>query len=61
MRNTATELISDKEVARLLGIGRSSVWRHVRNGKIPKPIKWAGTTRWNRKAIEDWIFDHEAV
>lgn len=42
------QLLTVRQVAALLNIGTSSVWRHVRNGTLPKPVRIVGTTRWRR-------------
>jgi predicted DNA-binding transcriptional regulator AlpA len=49
-------LVNDKTVAALLDVHRNSVWRLVRSGKLPAPVRVAEqTTRWRvgdlRKAI----------
>ncbi len=47
-----TELLRARDLAAVLNMGESSVWRHVKNGDIPKPIKIGGSTRWRRADIE---------
>ena len=44
-------LISDQGVAAILGISRTSVWRRVADGTLPKPIRIGGLTRWSRAEI----------
>ena len=41
----APVLISDLELARLLGCGRTTVWRRVADGTLPKPVKFGSLTR----------------
>ena len=41
-----------KDVAHMLNIGVSSVWRHTKEGNLPKPIKLSTrTTVWNYDEI----------
>lgn len=41
------KLISDKEVADLLGIGRSTVWKFVQDGHLPAPLRFGNRcSRW---------------
>ena len=49
----------DIDIAERYGISRATVWRWVREGLLPKPIKIAGTTRFNLAAC-DAVFDKEA-
>lgn len=48
-------LVRVNQVAAMLGIGRSTVWRYVKQGKLPKPIKWQGNTVWRVKDLEEFI------
>jgi excisionase family DNA binding protein len=40
------------EVATILDVGVSTIWRQVRNGQLPAPIQIGGSTRWRRAEIE---------
>ena len=48
-------LISAKELAPLLGVSRCTIWTWHASGRIPLPVKIAGTTRWRREEIQKWI------
>ncbi len=48
-------LLRDTDVAQLLGIGKSTVWRESKEGRLPAPIKVGGATRWVRSHITAWI------
>lgn len=50
--NSDKKLIRDTEAADLLGCGRSTLWRWVADGVIPKPIKIGGASRWYLSEIE---------
>ena len=45
MRNEKI-LVKVKEAAAMLSIGESTLWREVRDGRLPAPIKIGGATRW---------------
>ena len=49
-------LLDRKEVCRLFGGNRplnpSTVYRHIRLGLIPKPVKVGGSSRWLRSECE---------
>ncbi len=34
-------------VAMLYGKSVTSIWRDVKEGRIPRPVKFGGATRWN--------------
>ena len=48
-------LIGVNSVAELIGGSPSTVWRRVKDGLLPKPIKFGGMTRWSRAEIEAWL------
>jgi prophage regulatory protein len=53
---TNNKLIRDKQVAGKLGIGRTTVWRMVKEGRLPKPMKLGTKTSvWLEADIEAFI------
>lgn len=55
---TTTMLLSTAQVTRLLGIGRQTLSRWVRDGEFPAPAIGGGsgrTKRWRREDIERWL------
>ena len=42
-----TMLLNRKEVCRFFGgINPATLYRHIRQGKLPKPVKVGGSSRW---------------
>ncbi|MFW6119264.1 MAG: helix-turn-helix transcriptional regulator [Planctomycetota bacterium] len=48
-------LLTAKELAARLKVGRSTLYRHVSTGRVPEPLKLGGATRWRAEEIADWI------
>jgi prophage regulatory protein len=47
--------LADKTLANRYDVTRQSIWRWVREGKFPQPVKiGASTTRWKESDILDW-------
>ena len=46
------QLLTVRDVSAQLNIAVSSVWRKVKSGDLPQPIKIGGSTRWRRADIE---------
>ena len=44
-----------KEVAELLGIGERSLFRYLKAGELPPPIRLGRSLRWSRQAVMAWI------
>ena len=54
-RGTLTDpLLRPHEVARLLGVRRSSVYEYVRTGRLPH-VRVGRHVRFLREDLEDWI------
>jgi predicted DNA-binding transcriptional regulator AlpA len=55
-KRQTTMLLDRKEVCRLFGGNRplnpSTLYRHIRKGTLPKPIRVGGSSRWLRTELE---------
>ena len=55
IKNTETEpadtLLRDKEVAAQLRVSIPTVWRRVKDGTIPRPLKIGSLSRWQQSDI----------
>jgi prophage regulatory protein len=58
---SAEKLIPLKEVCRLVGVGKSMVYRMVKQNRFPAPYKPSpGAGRWSEKEILAWISEIRA-
>ena len=49
-------LLSDIEVAQLLSVSRTTVWRWLRDIEgFPEPLKIGGATRWRRADVAKFV------
>ena len=48
-------LLRDREAAQLLGVSRSSLWRRVKDGTFPKPVKIGQMSRFVASEIFEAI------
>ena len=44
--NSIEAMLNLRQVAKLLGIVKRSVWRRVADGSLPKPVKIGSAARW---------------
>lgn len=52
------DLIRIKEVIKMIGLSRSSIYSYINNGSFPKPIKLSSrSVAWQRSMIERWVLD----
>lgn len=52
------ELLTTKQVAKMLKAGERSVWRWSHSDRMPAPIRIGNNAvRFRRRDIEDWIAD----
>lgn len=46
-----------KDFCGCIKAGKTTIWSGVKNGRLPKPIKVMGMTRWKRSEIEAFLQD----
>ncbi|MCT8159997.1 helix-turn-helix transcriptional regulator [Pseudoruegeria sp. SHC-113] len=59
MNKQSEELLLAKEVADMLRIGVSTIYRLMHLDQFPKPIKIGGSARWRRADIEAMLSAEE--
>ncbi|MBL4807660.1 MAG: DNA-binding protein [Rhodobacteraceae bacterium] len=59
--NSVDLLIKDGEAADMLGCFKSTFWRRVADGTIPRPVKIGGMSRWPQSEITTVIDDAKAL
>lgn len=52
---TKDRLVSFSEVEFVTGLTRSTIYRHIRAGSFPKPLKIAGRTLWSALDLDQWM------
>ena len=54
-----TRLIRLPEVQHRVGLGRSTIYRWMSEGKFPRPVHLGGyAVAWSEQEIEIWIMHH---
>ena len=48
-------LLSIKDVQGILSIGKTTIYKMVKDEKFPKPIKVNGRSLWRKSDIENWV------
>ena len=49
------KFISDKQVAGRYEVSRATIWRWVKEGHVPPPVKFTpGCTRWRLSDLQTW-------
>lgn len=58
-RRERARMLRLKQVAAIVGLGRSSIYRKVQEGTFPSPIKLGGAraSGWISTEVYDWIED----
>jgi excisionase family DNA binding protein len=44
-----------KDVARATGLSRPTIYRKIRDGQFPAPVKIGCASRWLRREVQSWI------
>lgn len=53
------KIILTKGVANRIGVGKITIMKYVKQGKLPKPFKYGSNNAWDLQDIEDFIEDRE--
>lgn len=48
-------VISAEQLAELLEISERTLWRLVSSGKLLKPVRFGGNTRWRFSEVMQWL------
>lgn len=43
------------ELVRTVGLTRSSIYRHIKAGKFPPPVKLGSASAWVESEVQAWI------
>lgn len=55
-------ILRPREVCRVVALSRTTLWRRVRDGQFPKPIRLGpNAVGWRRSAIDEWLDSLEAA
>jgi excisionase family DNA binding protein len=49
------QLITGREISEKLHVNLATVYRLISSGRMPRPIKLGGATRWRSVEIDAWI------
>lgn len=55
MQTEQTALLTPEELAEKLKISPRTLWRLLAAEKVPKPIRFGGSTRWRLAEVQEWI------
>ena len=62
MSKQALHYLSDKQLSELLEVSRQTIWRWVREGSFPAPVKLGSNcTRWKMAAVKSWEAEREGA
>ena len=55
-----TRLVRLKEVQHRVGLGRSTIYRWMAEGRFPKPVQLGGhAVAWAEADVDDWIANRQ--
>lgn len=58
------EIIRCKDLMQRLGLSRATLWRRVKSGEFPKPLRLGGKTNnsaigWLNSDVENWLEEQQ--
>lgn len=61
MKNEVKPLMDQKDVLATAKISRTTLWKMIKDGRFPKPIKIGSALRWKPETVQTWLENLEAV
>jgi prophage regulatory protein len=65
LQATALEILRMPDVLRMTGLSRTTLWRRVRAGQFPRPIRLGGpqsrAVGWLKEEVEEWILSRPST
>jgi prophage regulatory protein len=53
---TASRVLRVRDVAKQVGLGRSTIWQLVKEGQFPQPIRLSGrSVGWLQTDLDEWL------
>ena len=53
------------ELTKVLGLSKSTIWRRIRQGEFPPPIRLGGekarAVGWPREVVREWLNERESI
>jgi prophage regulatory protein len=49
------KLLTEIEIRKIVPLAHSTIWRLVRDGQFPRPIKIGKSARFSEREIQEWI------
>lgn len=50
-----TRLLKRSEVCQQIGFGPTWLWKALKAGTFPEPVKVFGQVRWDSRVVEAWV------
>ena len=54
-----TEIIRIKDIIKITGLSRTSIWRYIRKGSFPEPVALGGpgsrAVGWHASEVREWL------
>ena len=52
---TEERLLPIKEVVKIVGFKKSTIYKFIKEGKFPEPVKIGTSSRWKLSSIRKWM------
>ena len=49
------QLLTIKEVVKIVGFKKSTIYKFIKENKFPLPLKFGKSSRWAKSEIDEWM------
>lgn len=53
--NSHLQMLDSADMMSLFRMSKTTLWRHVKEGKFPEPVYVGRSPLWNQKRVEAWL------
>ncbi len=55
--NSDLQMLDSDDVMSLLKLSKTTLWRHIREGKVPQPVYIGRSPLWHKLTFHRWLDD----
>ncbi len=55
--NSDLQMLDSDDVMSLLKLSKTTLWRHIREGKVPQPVYIGRSPLWHKQTLHRWLDD----
>lgn len=59
--NSHLQMLDSADMMSLFRMSKTTLWRHVKEGRVPEPIYIGRAPLWHKNQVEEWLGDKMGI